>query len=669
MASTESSPRAPRALTGRVRRPLASALLALGLAAGCASGPPDLKFERFDYALTPGTEQYPDVGGVVLLDRGVLTFTVEPEQKIPIARLRRWTRMKVLRPERLPEPDVRVTYDPGTAIGVLIAQITKPDGSFRRFDDIVDLELTDGRRMKRVRMPKLEPGDVVEHAYDLYFKDLRFIPSWAFQAELPTQRSEFVTVAPTGFDVDYRFTENGEVKARAPERFELERETRLSWSLAETPALFAEPQRPDAERLVPRAHVLFVGATVAGQRFEGFRSWDDVRRWFFEERAGPWSQLDPSQIAEAERLTQGLPSEEKALKLLEVVARDLPWPSAAPPPLWRAPITSAGQTLSRQSGDRTTRGLLLAALLRAVGVDAIPAFYARRDHALLIPDFPVVRDVEGVGVLIPRAGRPIFLDPASLVVSGDVPAPEVQGTRVIGLRDDNAEVVTLVGSEPKDSRASIAFDLKLEPTGRATGKLEARLTGAIAGEVREQLLRVGVERYAGIVREGLRRFGVVIPIDDVTVADLAALRRPLVVRGTVTLGELATLRGDTTATFPVSRLLGAVGPDELPPRRRHAMSLGAPTLGELAVTVILPEGWRPETFPPPLEQQFEGGRHKLEIRQETPTRLGFRATLETRAYELAREAYPAFYRLRESAERLLSSEVVLTKPPPKRYEF
>ena len=99
--------------------------------------------------------------------------------------------------------------------------------------------------------------------------------------------------------------------------------------------------------------------------------------------------------------------------------------------------------LDAKQADATGRGLLLAALLRAAGVDASPAFFAYRDHALLLPDFPVVENVDGIGVVVPRPSGPLFLDPSDLTVSTDVASPRVQGTRVIAIRPESADVVSI----------------------------------------------------------------------------------------------------------------------------------------------------------------------------------------------------------------------------------
>jgi len=634
-----------------------------------STGGAGLSFERFVFANTPTPEQYPVVGGVVLLDRGTLTFSVDAELKLPVARLRRYFRMKVLRPEVLNMTKVLLPYEPGSAIGAIQAQITAPDGYTTWIDEILDVTVPDGRRAKGFAAKGLVAGSVLEYHYDVYFKDMRFLGSWSFQNELPTERSELSVNVPTGFEIDLRLTEGGEVSGKAPERFELEKGTRLSWSFANLPALFPEAGRPESARIGPRAHVVFVAATVAGVTYRGFQSWDDVRKWFVEEKVPGWDQLRPEQAEEAKRVAGDAPVEERALKLLEIVARDLPWPEGPRPPLTRARVVKASQALDDKQADSTSRGLLLAALLRAAGVDASPAFFAYRDHAILLPDFPVPDNIDGIGVVVPRPSGPLFLDPSNLTVGADVPSPRVQGTRVIVIRPDAAEPVIIPPSLPQDSNAKISVDLKVEPGGRGTGKLEARLTGALAGALRDLLFAQPATNYPAIVSKYFNQLGLAVPLDSADIADLSALRRPLLVRGQTTIDGLLVGAGDAAATFEIGKILTRPGTPGLSAVRRYPLMVGAPHQAEVVVTVIFPEDHRPESVPPGLEQAWAGGTQKLEARQETPTRIGIKARVETAKLELTVDEFPAYWRAYESLGRTLGSKVLVSRPPPKKFEY
>lgn len=649
-------------------RSLRTALLFFAaLGASCAGGSAGPRFERFPMETTPPADAYPVVGAVVLLERGTLTFNADAEHLVPLVKLRRYHREKILRPEVHQLSRVLLPYDPGSAIADLIVQLVLPDGSTIWIDEITDVPSEDGRRAKAFAVPKVPAGAVLEYAYDTYFKDPRFLPSWVFGSVLPTVRSELAVVVPQGFEIDLRYCEDGVPADRPPERFEQDGATRLSWSLADLPAFFPEVSRPDLERVAPVAHVLFVGARIAGRTFSGFRSWDDVRRWFIEERIGDWARLSPEQAQEAQRIAGDAPVEERALKLMEVVARDLPWTPGPRPPLWRADAPSAQNTLISKQGNATSRGLLLTALMRAAGVEALPAFYARRSHALLLPDFPVVRHVDGIAAVVPRPSGPLVLDPSELTVSAEVPAAELQGTRVIALRDDQAEVMLVPVSSTADSRTTIAYDLRVEPSGRASGTAEARLTGAEASALRALLLPSPPVKHPELIAAFFAERGVLLPLDGTNIADLDALRRPLVIKGPVTAAGIMEDDGEA-AKVRLERLLAAPGVP-VAPRRRYPLLLGAPKQIEVIITLLFPEDHRPGEPPPPITQQWAGGGHQLSVRSETAHRVGIKAVTEAGGLEITTAEYPAYYRAREAITRALKAELPIQRPPPKTYQY
>jgi hypothetical protein len=394
-----------------------------------------------------------------------------------------------------------------------------------------------------------------------------------------------------------------------------------------------------------------------------------VKKWFFEERIKDFAKLRPEQIGEAARIAGDAPADEKALKLLEIVARDLPWPKGPRVPLYRSDIQSAGATLDKKEGTMTSRGLQLTALCRAAGLEAYPGFFAYRDDALLLPDFPAPRDIDGVLVVIPRPGGPLFLDPSSLTASADVPPPRVQGTRVIALREDVADVLIAPSSTPKDSRAQIQYDLKVDKKGTAAGKLEAKLTGALAADLRGMLLGKDAAEYPKIVSKYLGGLGAGLPLDSADLADLTVLRRPLIVRGNIEVPGFLSGNNEPEVMLRLGKVLHRFGQDDLAPRRRQPLLLGAPHEAEVTATIILPDDHKPESTPPPAEQRWPGGTHKLEARQETKTRLGIKSILEMSAVELPAAQYPAYFAALEALERQLQAEIVIQRPVQKTYEY
>ncbi|MEQ8980702.1 MAG: DUF3857 domain-containing protein [Deltaproteobacteria bacterium] len=618
--------------------------------------------------MIPTASDFPDVPAVVLLDRGELVLTVDPKRLIPIGRLRRYRRIEILRESGLSRARIEVPYDPETGVLGLIARTVLPDGSILDADpdNITDTPYPDGRRAKAIVAPGVVPGAVVEYTYDLYRDDLRFIAPWVFQADIPTVRSEYAVAVPHGYQVDLRYSEKGDFVDRPPERFDIDDGTRFSWSLSNLPALFVEEGMPSKELLAPRAHVVFVSGKIRARTFEGFGSWDQVGKWFLS-RMPNYLEISDDTKAEARRVAGDASDEEKALKIMEVLARDLPDQPGAIAPLYRTPLVHPDAVLRQKRANPTTRGLLFVALLRASGVNAMPALFAHRDQDVLLPDLPTVRALDGVAAVIPREQGPLILDPSQRTLSADVPSPRLQGTRVIQLVNDVAEVLRVPTSAPKDSRTTMSFDLTIDKRGDLFGNVEARLTGAEAGALREQLADAKPEDYAEIVSSFLRVRGAGLGVESVNIADRTALRRPLVLEGTVALPKLIT--GEATdIDLRLGRFIGS-SVQELREVRRTPITLSAPSEVEVRVTLTMPEEWSHAELPPVATESWDGGQVELSVRSETSRRIGMFRKSTVEARRIDPKSYSRFRRFHERVRIAEDARVLVTRPPPRQLEY
>ncbi|MCK6549889.1 DUF3857 domain-containing protein [Myxococcota bacterium] len=644
--------------------------IALAALVACSSSTPPPELERFDPMVTPGPDDHPDVPGVVLLDRGVLELTADAVTRNPIAKLRRLKRVKILRPSGAELSRVTIPYDPGSVVGDFVARAWLPNG------DVVEAEkksLSDtpdvsGRRAKTVKLQASEPGSIIEYTYDIFFSDPRFLPPWVFQSSLPTVRSELAVVAPPGFNLDLRYSRDGEFVDRPPERFETEAGTRFSWSESNLPARFSEPGMPTADLLSPRAHVVMLGARVGKRDYPGFASWDDVGAWFIS-RAPEWQKLSPETIAEAKRIAGETSPEEQALKLLAVVARDVAWESGPRLPLWQTRVVPPEIVLKEQRGNQATRGLLLTSLLRAVGLPAIPALVAYRDRGVLLPDVPTVYELDAVVAVIPRAQGLLVLDPTQLTVSADVPSARLQGSRIVALREDGAEVMRVPISKPSDSRAVITYDLEIDERGDLSGKLDARLTGDEAGELRGALLGADPSTYADLVSAFLKHRGAGLAVESADIADLTELRRPLIVKGLVQQKKAVTGEG-TSVMVKVGRFVGSVeGETRIREVRKAPLRIGAPREAEISATVRLPEGWELGELAPPFAESWAGGQLSIEVRAETPRRAGVLRKSTIQVLEVSPREYSAYRRFRESVMSAEQRTFEVKRPPERELEY
>lgn len=650
-------PRAP--VRRSVDRRLAAWALAAACLAGCRSGG---GFEAFDAAATPSASDYPDAPRVVLLKRGVLRFGISEETGLPIARLERYLRVKLLRPEEA-AGRLALAAPPQTPLKALRAQTIRPDGSTIAAEVLPNRIRPDRQVVLRRMYREATPGAVLEARWVRELPDPRFIPPWVFDGPAPTLRSEFIVELPHGISADLRASRFGNFTEQSPDRFETERGTRLSWTKTKLPAAPREPQMFSPQLIAPKAELLFLGARIRGQELRGFDSWDAVGAWLLSRLPG-WAQLSPSSIREAKRVAGDTSDPVRAAtRLAEILARDLPPEQQPPPPLWRAPLAQAEAVLNQKRANPTTRGLLLVALLRAIGVDARPALYARQEDARIAPDFPTVMSLYGVAAALKTERGWAFIDPNQATQSTRVPAPELQGARVVLLDNRGGWVETVPRSAPADSQTLVRYLLQLNPKGEVWGEANARLSGAEAGALRTLLAASEPADYPDRVTAFLASRGAQIPWQSVNIRGLSALSEPLELSGRVRLRGPLQLQ-PLGSQVALARLLGAED-DKAPSHsgwgqlRRSPVRLGPPHELKLEVSLQLPANWFFRELTEPYEQQTEAGSARLSVQARGPSELQVLLSETVTQAELPAEAYPRYRQGRQALKRALDQGFTL----------
>lgn len=584
----------------RLTRLLVSGLLLTG---GCVSSDAP-RFEPFDPSARPPAADYPGSPAVILLDRGELRFGYAPESGRVWARLRRWRRLQLIREQVSDLRSVDVPEAPTTRIRDFRVRLTDDDGRRIVLSDAQRRTDPSGLPILRIALPKLVPGSVIESIYDTWFEDPRFVPPWRFDAEWPTERSEFAAVVPAGVDVELRFSRDGAYVDEPPDRFETEDGVRFAWSHSRIPPRWPETDSPAPELLAPRAHVHFLGAGVGPERQRGFSTWEDVATWLVGRVPG-WETLDEATRAEATRVAGTGSDLERALALFDVVATQLEPESEPASPLWRAPLPHPTKVLAAGRANPSSRGLLLASLLRSLELPADLVMYADRDRDVLLPDLPSVRSLDGVAVALSGPKGTVFLDPTTLNADPNVPPPRLQGRRVVVLDESGVRIVRVPESLPNASRVDVQYVLEVRPGGALVGELSGRLTGAEAARLREDLRAVAPERYAEAIGNFLSQRGASLPPVAVRLTGLRSLGEPLELHGTLELsGELEP--SSERMYLPLGRFVGAP-PPVVSEVRRSPRRLGPPREASVTVELRLPRGWSVASPPPPFREVSGAG--------------------------------------------------------------
>lgn len=153
-----------------------------------------------DLAMT-SYEKDPDADGVVLCNYGQVDFEVHPGEGFNY-RLKHHKRIKIFKRSAFDEADISIHFHKDfQKIARLKANVYSPDGTTRELSkkEFFEEEIEDGWTAKKMALPNIEEGSVIEYKYDLVSENLSQLRPWYFSETLPTIWSEFRVAIPEYF--------------------------------------------------------------------------------------------------------------------------------------------------------------------------------------------------------------------------------------------------------------------------------------------------------------------------------------------------------------------------------------------------------------------------------------------------------------------------------------
>ena len=323
-----------------------------------------------------------------------------------------------------------------------------------------------------------------------------------------------------------------------------------------------------------------------------FTSWEQVGTWY-ESLQRSSLVVTPAIQAHADSVTRGLTTSEEKLRALSndvalhvhYVGLDFGIGRYQPHP--------ADDVLANEYGDCKDKHTLLAALLKAAGVDAWPVLISSQRY--LDPAVPSPAQFDHVITIVPNGSSFTWIDSTAEV------API--GTLMPNLRDKQALVIPtsraafLERTPPRSpSPGSVRIDVDAQLSDR--GLLKGHITETASGDV-EMLLRLAFRRtpqsqWKALVQAIVRSQGYGGEASNTQVSDVEQIGRPLVISFDYTRDKYFQW-DDGRATHWILPPLPFMG-GELPPGTNEKKPADSPVLGSPGKTVYhadlrLPPGW------------------------------------------------------------------------------
>jgi Flp pilus assembly protein TadD len=245
-----------------------------------------------------------------------------------------------------------------------------------------------------------------------------------------------------------------------------------------------------------------------------FQSWDEVGRWYRDLQADR-VKPSPEIIAKATELAKGAADDEAKLRAIyNYVSLQFRYIGVAFG-VGRYQPHFASEVLANQYGDCKDKHTLLAALLSASGIQAVPALISsERD---IDPEIPSPAQFNHVITAIPRGDSLLWLDTTSEVAPYQfLLGPLRDKSALVIWNDKPAGLVTTSAKLPFPSAQNFQMDAKLDDTGTLTGHAEFSLRGDLEILLRAAYRSTPMPQWKDLTQRISQSLGFAGEVSDVT---------------------------------------------------------------------------------------------------------------------------------------------------------
>ena len=372
-------------------------------------------------------------------------------------------------------------------------------------------------------------GTVFGYSYTTEDRSVFSQDEWDFQSAIPVISSRYTLVLPNGWRAESVTFNHAKVEPKVSG-------TSYTWELGNLAAVPEEPMSPSLRNMVARVAIgYFPPANGQTAGVKTFANWADVSAWM-SELEDPQVVLSEPLTAKARELTANAKTEYEKIQAIGSYVQKVQYISIQTG-LGRGggyrPHSSA-EVFAKSYGDCKDKANLMRAMLKVVGIDALPVSIYSGDPNYVRSDWPSpqqfnhciiavkVSDETHAATIIQHAklGRLLIFDPtAEETPVGDLPF-YLQGSLAL-LDSKDADALVQMPITPMDMNLSErSVDLQLDGEGSLTGAIELRAKGQSAAGLRSEFRALSRPGYNTLVERWLAtgatgsRVSKVEPLDE-----------------------------------------------------------------------------------------------------------------------------------------------------------
>jgi len=612
-----------------------------------------------------------DVSAVVLLDESLTSINSDGR----VNEVNNHA-VRILRREGRGYAIGQVGYVPETGkVKEFRAWLIKPNGEIKRFgkDDSVDIQASlndvyNEYRFKRISArDDADVGAVFAYSYTLEDRSIFSQADWAFQNSLPVITSRYNLTLPEGWRAEAVTFNHAAVEPRV-------NGSNYTWELSNLPAIPDEPLSPSLTHLVPRLAVSYFPPANSQQlSIKTFSKWGDVAAWM-SELEDPQVIIDDALTRKANELTATARTEYDKIRAIANYVQNIQYISIQTG-LGRGggyrPHSSA-EVLAKSYGDCKDKANLMRAMLKVVGIDAIPISIYSGDPNYVRASWPspqqfnhciiavkVSDQTQGSTIIQhPTLGRLLIFDPTDEETPiGDLPF-HLQGSLALLDSKSETDLVRMPVTPPEMNQLERIATLQLTPDGGLSGQIKEQANGQTAASLRSEFRGLSKPDYTVKIETWLAR--------GITSARLNKLE-PTEDTGNGSFSLNLEFTANTYGQLMQNRLL-VFKPVVV--ARREALSLTEATrkypvvlhaIGfSETVRVQLPAGFDVDELPDPVKLQTAFGSYTTSYEVKN-NELVFKRQLSQKATTIAAADYETVRKFFESIRAAENAPVVLAR--------
>jgi len=532
-------------------------------------------------------------------------------------------------------------------------------------------ELIQDVKVKVLRIPASDPGNIVGYEYEKEEQPFALQTSWDFQREIPARERRYSLQLPPGWEFKASWLNYPEAKPASGGG------SQWQWVLSDLKAIRKEDEMPPMEGVAGRMIVTLF--PPGGAALNGFSNWQQMGNWYQNLTSGRYD-ASPEVKAKVAALTGSAPTElAKMRALAEFMQHDIRYVAIElgiggwqPHP--------AADVFSHRYGDCKDKATLMRAMLHEVGVNSyyvvintergsvtpdVPAHLGAFDHAILA--IKLLKEINDPSVIAaiqhPKLGRVLFFDPTDELT----PFGQIRGQ----LQENYGLLVTPDGGE--------LVELPQQPSEmnsiRRTAKLTLDATGTLKGEVKEMRLgdRASSERWR--LRTVTKDTDRIKPIEELLANSLSSFHitraslinfqqtdQPFGFSYSFDSPNYAKNAGNLLLVRP--RVIGNKGSGFLETKepRKFPIEFEGPARDTDAFEITIPAGYVVDDIPPAVDADFSFASYHAKTVVNGNV-VGYTRTFEVKELSVPvskAEDLKKFYRIIAGDER----NTVVLKPAP-----